>query len=72
MPIFDFICSKCGHKFEALVMGKEQPGCPECGGRKLKKQPSAVARRSKGGGEPGSGGGSKCSGCAGGNCAGCH
>lgn len=68
MPIFDFICSKCGHEFEALVMGSEQPGCPECGGKKLKKQPSAVARRSKGGGNGGSG----CAGCSGGSCGTCH
>jgi putative FmdB family regulatory protein len=68
MPIFDFRCRKCGHEFEALVMGSDQPVCPECGAKKLQKQPSAVARRSKG--EGGSGAG--CSGCAGGSCSSCH
>ncbi len=68
MPIFDFICGKCGHEFETLVMGNDQPSCPKCGGNRLKKQPSAVARRGKGE----AGGGSGCSGCTGGNCAGCH
>lgn len=68
MPIFDFICAKCGHEFEALVMGSEPPSCPECGGKKLKKQPSALARQSKGGGNGGSG----CAGCSGGSCGTCH
>jgi len=66
MPIFDFICNKCGQQFEALVMGGELPTCPKCGGKKLKKQPSAVARRGKGG----AGGG--CGGCVSGNCSSCH
>jgi len=70
MPIFDFVCTRCKHQFEALVLGGDQPECPKCGGKKLKKQPSAVARRGKGGGEGGSGSG--CTGCAGGNCASCH
>jgi putative FmdB family regulatory protein len=68
MPIFDFRCRKCGHEFEDLVMGSEQPACPRCGSKKLQKQPSAVARRNKGG----SGEGGGCSGCAGGNCSSCH
>jgi putative FmdB family regulatory protein len=40
MPIFEYICSKCGRKFEFL----EKPGhtgrktCPECGSGKLEKQ----------------------------------
>jgi putative FmdB family regulatory protein len=68
MPIFDFCCCKCGHEFEELVLGIDKPVCPKCGGKKLQKQPSAVARRGKGEGGSGSG----CSGCAGGSCSSCH
>ena len=68
MPIFDFCCCKCGHEFEELVMGSAQPVCPKCGSKKLRKQPSAVARRGKGAGSGGSG----CSGCSGGSCGSCH
>jgi len=68
MPIFDFRCSKCGHEFEELVFGSDRPVCPKCGGKKLVKQPSAVARKGKGE----SGGGSGCSGCSGGSCSSCH
>ncbi len=38
MPIYEFICSKCQHRFEALVPrpGAKAP-CPECGGKKVKQ-----------------------------------
>ena len=40
MPIFEYICGRCGKKFEIL----EKPGrsdkktCPDCGSGKLEKQ----------------------------------
>ena len=37
MPIYEYTCSGCGHRFEALVFGGKTPGCPECGGTKLEK-----------------------------------
>lgn len=30
MPIFEYKCRKCGHKFEKLVFGKEEIKCPKC------------------------------------------
>jgi putative FmdB family regulatory protein len=30
MPLFEYICKKCGHHFEALVYGAKQPACPMC------------------------------------------
>jgi putative FmdB family regulatory protein len=30
MPIFDFQCRKCGHRFEELVRGDATPECPKC------------------------------------------
>ncbi len=41
MPIYEYVCSKCRHEFEALVRGDEQPECPKCGARKLNKLLSA-------------------------------
>ena len=61
MPLHDFLCRGCGHVFEALVMGMEQPVCPQCGGKELTKQMSTFACRT-----------AKCSGCSGGNCGTCH
>ena len=43
MPIFEFICIKCGHQFEVLVQGAQQPKCPACGGTNLTKQFSVPA-----------------------------
>ena len=31
MPMFDFVCTACGNKFEELVFGDESPACPQCG-----------------------------------------
>lgn len=37
MPLFDFECVRCGQVNEHLVMGAEQPKCPNCGSDELKK-----------------------------------
>jgi putative FmdB family regulatory protein len=31
MPIYDFRCRCCGHRFEQLVKAGRTPGCPTCG-----------------------------------------
>jgi putative FmdB family regulatory protein len=31
MPIYDFRCRHCAHRFEMLVKPDETPGCPACG-----------------------------------------
>ena len=43
MPLFDYACRDCGHRFEALVQGRAKPACPECESKKLEKQLSAFA-----------------------------
>lgn len=43
MPIYEYICSACGHEFEALVYGTERARCPECQGVELEKRFSAFA-----------------------------
>lgn len=30
MPLFEYDCKGCGHRFEALVLGSERPECPAC------------------------------------------
>jgi len=30
MPIYDFQCRGCGHRFEQLVKADEVPACPAC------------------------------------------
>ncbi|MBX2803820.1 MAG: zinc ribbon domain-containing protein [Myxococcales bacterium] len=50
MPIYEYQCSECGHRFERLVrIGADAPPCPECSAevRKLISQSGFIL---KGGG----------------------
>jgi putative FmdB family regulatory protein len=38
MPIFEYVCKKCHHRFERLVMGSQRPNCPECASMRLERQ----------------------------------
>ncbi|NLW32819.1 MAG: zinc ribbon domain-containing protein [Fibrobacter sp.] len=44
MPIFEYICQKCGKKFEELVASNhsEEIFCPDCGSHKTEKQFSVI------------------------------
>lgn len=48
MPIFEYICKECDHKFEKLVQGTTVVECPSCRGAKLEKQLSVFAAATKG------------------------
>jgi len=30
MPIFEYLCRKCGHRFEKIVRNDESPACASC------------------------------------------
>ncbi len=47
MPIFEYRCESCGHKFEAILFGSQTPECPKCHTGKLEKQLSTFAAVSK-------------------------
>ena len=38
MPLFEYQCKTCGHRFEVLVVGSRKPACPRCSGEELEKQ----------------------------------
>jgi putative FmdB family regulatory protein len=40
MPLFEYECRTCGHRFEALVVGSRTPACPRCASEDLEKQHS--------------------------------
>ena len=71
MPLYDFVCKKCGHAFEALVMGSDQPVCPKCRSTELGKRMSTFSART-GRGEEAGGGSGKCAGCTGQSCRTCR
>jgi putative FmdB family regulatory protein len=37
MPLFEFVCRECGHRFEAIVLGSRVPICPSCAATNLEK-----------------------------------
>ena len=43
MPIFEYVCQECNHKFEAIVLGRKKPQCPKCEGKKLRQRISSFA-----------------------------
>ena len=40
MPLFEYQCKTCGHRFEALVVSSRTPSCPRCQSDQLEKQHS--------------------------------
>ena len=48
MPIFEYICAECDHRFEALVYGKQKAACPKCHSKELALQLSVFAVSAKG------------------------
>ena len=52
MPIYEYACGSCEHRFETIQRASEDPlrDCPECGDETLKKLLSAPVFRLKGSG----------------------
>jgi putative FmdB family regulatory protein len=38
MPIFEYRCEDCGHRFEAILFGEQKPECPKCHTARLEQQ----------------------------------
>ena len=43
MPIYEYRCEACEHRFETLVRGAETPVCPTCGSATLAREFSTFA-----------------------------
>ena len=72
MPIFEFVCGRCGREFEKLVgSAAAKVCCPGCGGKKVARKFSVFGARSGGKFTPSSGG-SGCSSCSKSSCSSCH
>jgi putative FmdB family regulatory protein len=48
MPLYDFLCTACGNKFEELAFGDEKPVCPKCASAATERQISAPSPLKKG------------------------
>lgn len=47
MPLYDYKCTACGHRFEALVRGGAVPTCASCGSEALERLLSLPAVKSE-------------------------
>lgn len=45
MPLFEYACKTCDHRFEWLTRGAATPECPSCHGTDLEKRQSVFAAR---------------------------
>jgi putative FmdB family regulatory protein len=43
MPIYQYVCRNCSHRFDRLVMGQARPDCPVCGSPDLERLLSVFA-----------------------------
>lgn len=50
MPIFEYLCKACHHRFETIVHGSTVPACPSCRNTSLEKQLSVFGVGGKGAG----------------------
>ena len=48
MPIFDYSCKGCGHRFDALVLRNETVSCSKCGSTELEKNLTTPALKTEG------------------------
>ncbi|UCE25223.1 MAG: zinc ribbon domain-containing protein [Candidatus Zixiibacteriota bacterium] len=50
MPLFEYKCQECEHRFEELISGSDvQVFCPKCKSEKVARQLSVFSSSSKGG-----------------------
>jgi putative FmdB family regulatory protein len=47
MPIYEYSCTTCGHRFEALVRPSTKPACVKCGSTELERLISIPAVKSE-------------------------
>jgi putative FmdB family regulatory protein len=57
MPVYEYTCRKCGHKFaviQPVTAGRTGTPCPACGSADTKRAISLFGSKSQGGGSCGS------------------
>jgi putative FmdB family regulatory protein len=62
MPIYQYVCRRCAHRFEQLVRGEVRPACPTCRSADLERTFSPFAVLG-GGRDPGPAAASGCGTC---------
>lgn len=71
MPIYEYVCVKCGNEFELLVFKNDVPECPKCGAKDPQRKMSAFGFSVGHKFTLSSGKGSSCATCGSSNCSSC-
>ncbi len=71
MPIYEFLCEKCGLKFEKIQCKSDKVPCCERCGAQARRLVSICGFTSAGGGKSSAKIGGSCSGCSSHNCGSC-
>jgi putative FmdB family regulatory protein len=75
MPLYEYLCDKCGHKFEllrALSDSGEAAPCPRCQSPAKRVLSSFASFSKDSSGQSTPVGGSSCSSCSSASCNSCH
>jgi putative FmdB family regulatory protein len=75
MPLYEYVCDKCNHRFEllrALSASGEEASCPRCQGRARRVLSPFASFSKDSSGLSTSVGGSSCSSCSSASCDSCH
>lgn len=71
MPIYEYVCEKCDNQFELLVFKDDEPECPKCGAKNLRKKMSAFGFSVGHKFTSSSSKGASCATCSSSNCSSC-
>ena len=63
MPIYQYVCRACSHRFEQLVRGQARPACPSCASPDLERLLSVFAVATGGDRAPTASPGGACGAC---------
>ncbi|MEE9523181.1 MAG: zinc ribbon domain-containing protein [Thermodesulfovibrionales bacterium] len=70
MPIYEYVCNKCGNEFELLVFNESDVKCPKCNTPKVTKKLSLFGM--SGVEKPFAGSSSGCTSCSKTSCSNCQ
>lgn len=72
MPIYEYRCQDCDATFEKLIFSaKEEPSCPKCGSKQVKRLLSNFGFRMASGSTMSAGAEANCGSCSSGKCSSC-
>lgn len=63
MPLYEYTCEECHERSELLIMGEQEPVCPQCGSKHMHKEFSTFSTSGEAGGSSSSSAAAHAPGC---------